>query len=74
MDDVLQLSDKLSSDPDTVGHFTINEDVELLHRDFQGVTNELERLQKFLSRGNRKSGENFVLGIRWSILRNGRYY
>lgn len=51
MDEVLRLSENLLSDGDTVGHFTITEDVELLHRDFQGVTNELERLQKFLSKG-----------------------
>lgn len=47
----MQLDAGLTADNDTAGHFTIGENVEILQKDFQGITNELERLKKFLARG-----------------------
>ena len=44
-------SDELSTDVDTSGHFTINDDIQLLDRDFQGIEAELERLDSLFSKG-----------------------
>lgn len=50
LDYIITTSEQLSSDSDTVGHFTINEDIQLLEHDFQGVKAELDRLNTILSK------------------------
>ncbi|XP_066934822.1 utrophin-like isoform X2 [Clytia hemisphaerica] len=49
---VIMISDELSTDADTTGHYTINDDVQLLERDFQGVETELERLDSLFSKAH----------------------
>lgn len=48
---IVNTSDDLTIDSDTHGHFTINDDIQLLERDFQGVKTELDRLDGMLSKG-----------------------
>ena len=51
---IVNTSEELSTDTDTHGHFTINDDIQLLERDFQGVKTELDRLDGLLSKGKEK--------------------
>ena len=64
LDYIIETSDELSVDMDTHGHYTINDDVQLLERDFQGVKTELDRLDGLLSKGMwyKKIHENGTTG------------
>lgn len=48
---ILDVNDELLTDNDTSGHFTLNDDVQLLDRDFWGVKTELDRLDGLFSKG-----------------------
>ena len=51
LDLISDINDQLTADDDTSGHFSIDDDVQLLDRGFQGVKTELDRLDGIFSKG-----------------------